>query len=122
MNNIEYVYLLTHIQTGKRYVGRTVCPEARERQHMTMLKNGKHPCAALQEDYDKDSRVTFQVIGCAEAIRQTPDLEKKVMVLLRTFDERYGYNFKDPAMMPHRIAVGLPIYGRRRGKALTKEM
>ena len=108
MKNKEYVYVLTHVKTEKKYVGRTAFPEMRKRLHFNSLKRGQHPCKELQADYNNiDHELKFEVVG--ENIRNGRefDTEKKLMVELKTYDERYGYNTNDWAMNPIRRANGL---------------
>lgn len=104
----EYVYILTHVPTGKKYVGRTSQPENRRISHYSSLNTGHHRCKALQNDYDKfGHELKFEVV--CENIRNGRlfDTEKKLMVALKTYDERYGYNINDWAMNPIRKAHGL---------------
>ena len=37
-----YVYVLTQINTGKKYVGRTANPKRRKADHMQALRGGYH--------------------------------------------------------------------------------
>lgn len=107
-NATEYVYVLTHVPTGKKYVGRTVHPELRKITHFSSLKTGKHSCKALQADYDKLGHdLKFEVIGKNVRNGREFDTEKKLMVELKTYDERYGYNTQDWAMNPIRKKNGL---------------
>lgn len=108
MESKEYVYVLTHIPTGKKYVGRTTHPEMRKTSHFSSLNTGKHQCKELQADYDNlGHELKFEIVG--ENIRNGRefDTEKKLMVKLKTYDERYGYNTSDWAMNPIRKANGL---------------
>lgn len=103
----EYVYVLTHLPTGKKYVGRTRHPKMRGQQHITAAKRGKHPCKALQADYNKyGGEFSYEVIG--ECPRERGfDREKQLMVQLKTYDEKFGYNTNDWAMNPIRKRQGL---------------
>lgn len=103
----NYVYVLTHIPTGKKYVGRTCHPELRKQQHITAAKRGKHPCKNLQADYDKYGGEFSYEIVC-ECPKEKPyDKEKQLMMELKTYDEKYGYNTNDWAMNPIRKKNGL---------------
>ena len=104
-----YVYVLTHIFTGKKYVGKTIEPEERVLTHMSALSRGIHINKAMQADFDKyhgDYRFSIveEVMG-----PKVYDAEKKWMRKLRTYDERYGYNFNDPGMIKTRIANHMPV-------------
>ena len=119
---IEYVYVLTHVATGKKYVGRTVHPEMRKSTHYSLLNTGHHKCKQLQSDYDNlGHELKFEIVG--ENIRdgRNFDTEKKLMVELKTYDERYGYNTNDWAMNPIRKAHGLSFKEGNR-KCKRKEM
>ena len=107
-NGKEVVYVLTQVATGKKYVGRTVNPENRKSIHYSLLRNGHHRCKALQDDYNNlGHELKFEVV--CENVRNGRqfDTEKKLMVMLKTYDERYGYNMSDWAMNPIRKAHGL---------------
>ncbi len=113
----EYVYVLTHIPTGKKYVGRTTHPESRRISHYSTLNTGHHQCKALQSDYDNfGHELKFEIV--CENIRDGRkfDTEKKLMVDLKTYDERYGYNTNDWAMNPIRKAHGLSYKASNRKK------
>lgn len=116
----EYVYVLTHVQTGKKYVGRTTHPELRRISHFSTLNTGHHSCKALQYDYDHHGHeLKFEVICENMRNGREFDTEKKMMVQLKTYDERYGYNTNDWAMNPIRKANGLP-YKESNHKGKTK--
>ena len=105
-----YVYVLTHIFTGKKYVGKTVDPEMRVIAHVSALTKGTHTNKAMQADFDKyhgDYRFSIveEVMG-----PKVYDAEKKWMRKLKTYDERYGYNYKDSAMALVRLKNRLPAY------------
>ena len=104
----DYVYIMTHVATGKKYVGRTRNTYLREKQHLLLLKSGKHPNKSMQMDYNKDPRMKFEVVGRMNSDRQRFDLEKQTMVAFCTYDERFGYNDRDIAMNPFRLLYGLP--------------
>lgn len=111
-----YVYVLTHIFTGKKYVGKTIEPEERVLAHMSALSRGIHINKAMQADFDKyhgDYRFSIveEVMG-----PKVYDAEKKWMRKLRTYDERYGYNFNDPGMIKTRIANHMPVKAEYKAK------
>ena len=108
-----YVYVLTHLNTGKKYVGRSKDPKKRCIQHMNDLIKGTHPNKAMQKDFDK-----YAGDYNLEVVEKEPQRfqdaqntnEKKWMKKLKTYDERYGYNDQDPAMVSVRLENGLPAY------------
>ena len=106
----EYVYVMTHLPTGKKYVGRTNNPQRRYAEHMNALTHGTHYNKHLQSDYNKyGGDYQFDVVcvetkGDREGFLQD---EKTLMRKLRTYNEKFGYNDKDPAMVIVRCAYGL---------------
>lgn len=48
------VYRLTHLPTGKTYIGMTSNFGSRKAQHLHLLRNGKHLTSALMDLYTKD--------------------------------------------------------------------
>ena len=103
------VYVLTHCGTGKKYVGMTEHPKEREKQHLRALKGNRHHCKSLQHDFNNDPRITFEIFeawegSAIEGFRR----EKEVMISLKTYDERYGYNNTDISMRVQRRRTGLP--------------
>ena len=58
-------YKIVNKETGEMYIGETVNMFARFLQHISMLYNGTHHCAALQEAFNKNKdidRFSFQPI------------------------------------------------------------
>lgn len=111
----EYVYVLTHLPTNKKYVGRTVNPQRRYMEHMNALVHGKHYNKHMQADYNKyGGDYQFDVV-CVETKADTEGFlqdEKTLMRKLKTYDERFGYNDKDPAMAFVRCIYDLPSHKR----------
>lgn len=106
----EYVYVLTHIPTGKKYVGRSKDPKRRCMSHMNALLSGYHTNKAMLADYQKyGGDYKFEIVSEEhDRIGRINSDEKQWMLKLRTYDERYGYNDKDNAMTASRIEHGLP--------------
>lgn len=113
----EYVYVLTHLATNKKYVGRTTDPERRCMEHLNALVHGKHYNKNMQADYNKyGGDYQFEVV-CVETKKHTDEFLQDEIVLmrkLRTYDERYGYNDKDPEVAFIRCIYGLPPHKRTR--------
>lgn len=111
-----YVYVLTHIYTGKKYVGKTIDPEKRVLDHMSALRRGVHPNKAMQADFDK-YHGDYRLAIVEEAFgHKAYRAEKKWMRKLMTYDERYGYNFNDPAMINTRIKNHMPVKAEYKAK------
>ena len=54
------VYQILNKQTGKRYIGESVIPNGRRKDHWTFLKGGKHYNPNLQQDYNKYGEDAFE--------------------------------------------------------------
>ena len=96
-----YVYVLTQINTGKKYVGRTTDPKTRQKRHMTALRGGYHNNKEMQADFDKyHGDYRFEVVGYDDHHNSTGfwSLEKQTMIRLKTYDTRYGYNSNDTSI------------------------
>ena len=104
----RYIYVLTHVKTGKKYVGVTFNPKERERRHRCALKGNYHECKDLQADYHDDPRLTFEVIAETEGNLEGFHLERDYILRLKTYDERIGYNNRDVRMRYARRRAGLP--------------
>jgi len=99
------VYMLKNLTNNKVYVGSTSAPlEFRIQQHMTQLAGGYHKNKDMQADYNKGHKFTACAIG-EKRLRSTEEMYW--MKVLRTYDERFGYNNRDLAMNPTRRALGL---------------
>jgi group I intron endonuclease len=66
-----YIYSITHIDSGKCYIGSTWNTKVRFRQHKRFLRKGIHHCAYLQRSWDKYGKDAFEF-----AIVHAQDIEK----------------------------------------------
>lgn len=55
----HFIYAITFLPTGKRYIGQTVDFRIRCYQHKTKLRNNKHWCAELQRDWNENGKSAF---------------------------------------------------------------
>lgn len=107
----EYIYVLTHIPTGKKYVGRSKQPKLRLKAHKNSLHRGNHPNKAMQADFNRfGGEYTFELVSVEIPFRaeSCESEEHRWMKKLKTYDERYGYNDKDSGMAHTRLKNGLP--------------
>lgn len=107
----EYVYAITCLMNGKRYIGSTRKPQTRKSQHFNDLKAHRHYNKALQKDFDMYGEFYFRFDVICEKhnhLSCTGSEEKKYIGLLRTYDERYGYNERDLLSYTFRKQAGLP--------------
>lgn len=61
---IEYIYTITHLSSGKLYVGRTNDPKGRRSHHFGLLRKNKHGNPKLQRAYNKygEEDFVFEVV------------------------------------------------------------
>ena len=108
-NETRYIYVLTQINTGKKYVGKTMNVERRIADHMNALMRGDHRNKAMQADFDKYHGDYNVSIVDTSGRRNACRTEKKWMIKLHTYDERYGYNNNDVMTIATRQANGMPV-------------
>lgn len=96
LQNKRYVYVIRNKANGKFYVGSSKDMRQRVLSHRRKLQEHKHPNKALQDDFDKygGNAFEFSVVGMVFGYGKDSE-ELKMMRVLRTNDERYGYNTKD---------------------------
>jgi group I intron endonuclease len=59
---LNAVYVITHVKSGKMYVGSTTHLYERHRKHRDLLRKGIHEIPELQAAYDDDPEIYFQTI------------------------------------------------------------
>lgn len=93
-----YVYSFMHIPTKRRYIGRTRHKETRERQHITALMANRHTNELMQNDYNFNGHeFRYEILETISSggLPEGHNREKYYMELFRTYDKRFGYNYKD---------------------------
>ena len=92
-----YIYLLRNKVTNRVYVGRTKHKELRFRQHINALSGSRHPNELMQEDFNLYGKESFEyeIVGEQENLRDE-SIEEKFIWKNKSYDKRYGYNYKDP--------------------------
>lgn len=95
---METIYLLRNTENGKVYVGRTSKFSSRKKLHINNLRANRHPNTMLQEDFNKygEKAFVFQPIFETKQNLTNTHLEQAFMVALKTYDNAFGYNLKDP--------------------------
>lgn len=105
----SYVYVLTYLPTGRKYVGKTSYYDdgkMRLHFHLYKLQNGIHTSKQFQRDYDcfggGNENFKFEYVDEMRWSEKFTmpyfDTEKRLMLKLKTYDDRYGYNSQDPSM------------------------
>lgn len=109
------VYAIQHNVTGRIYIGSTsVNVNERYRQHMGLLRSGKHSNKEMQRDfYEFGEDYTLFVIDKI-ADYEHRSLEQVWMEKLKTYDNRIGYNGNDPFFRNRKTEIipysdGFPI-------------
>ena len=102
-----YIYLIKCNTTGRGYVGRTQKFNQRVKWHFEMLRAGKHSVEEMQKDFDKygEGSFSFELLdtakpGDCEINNSGNSKEHKWQEALKTYDIRYGYNYKDTRFHP----------------------
>ena len=91
------VYFILLGASGRVYIGLSSNPKRRFEQHRYLLSVGKHPVEDMQADYDaSDSKyVTYGILD-EVATKSERFKEHKWQLQYRSYDRKYGYNYKDP--------------------------
>jgi hypothetical protein len=103
----EVIYVMEHIPTGKKYIGRTSkSAKQRAEQHLSALRGQRHHVRDMQDDYDKyGGNYSVTVLAVEKKRRShygcTPSTERTFMRDFKTYIRGVGYNCKD------RIAIAL---------------
>lgn len=93
----EIVYCIKHNKTGKEYIGRSGCYLRRIKEHMALLKKGKHTIEDMQSDYDKygeDYTITILDEITGGSYWET-SREFELMYEHESYIRGKGYNYKD---------------------------
>lgn len=89
------IYEITHIPTGRRYVGSSSDVMKRWKKHLWELQKGIHPVEDMQSDYDQlGGEYSFAIIG--QIADESEDHKEYDCMLDRYSNMRgHGYNYKD---------------------------
>lgn len=96
----KFIYKITCLKNNKSYIGRTSQPDLRISSHYSLLKCGKHKIENLQNDFDEfgEDAFSFEIIG---EDNFGLNIERKMQEILKTYDPKYGYNYKDQNWLSH---------------------
>lgn len=109
MRGYYYIYLIKCEANGRGYVGRSEQPAKRINYHFASLRSGRHVNEEMQKDFNLFGRDAFTYKILDSTIPADHELnnpknskEHKWQEALKTYDIRYGYNYKDPRFHPRR--------------------
>lgn len=89
------IYAIQNRVNQKIYIGCTENPKNRFKQHLSLLRHGRHTIEDMQEDYNKYGDV-FDLFLLEENIHYCDEhIEYKYMKEYRSCEREYGYNYKD---------------------------
>lgn len=89
------IYEITHLPTGRKYVGSSTDVMKRWKKHLWELQKGIHPVEAMQLDYDRFGKeYSFAIIGHI-ADESEDHKEYDCMVERQSNIKGFGYNYKD---------------------------
>lgn len=89
------IYKITHVPTGRVYVGSSNNPENRLKAHLSALRNGKHPVEDMQVDFEEfGENYDFSVIGQIKD-KSEDHKEYDYMLEFGSNIRGHGYNYKD---------------------------
>ena len=91
------IYCIRNNFTGRVYIGMTQNPQRRFEQHLSALRGRKHKNELMQEDFDTYGSVFSLEILDTDA-RCQEHAEQKWILKFKSYDKRYGYNYKDPSI------------------------
>lgn len=94
---MQYIYLIKNNITKRVYVGRSKSPQMRFKLHMNALKRNRHPVEIMQNDFNSygEKSFGFKIVDSTSNYTRK-GTEGKIMECLKTYDKKYGYNYKDP--------------------------
>lgn len=83
------IYRITNIESGKSYIGSTKNFLSRKRNHLILLRKGKHSNHSLQEDFEKIGREKF-LFEILEFVKNRDDLFSRESFWMSKFPILYN--------------------------------
>ena len=113
------VYLLYNTVTKKGYVGSSGNVSLRIKSHLSNLRCGHHPVEEMQSDFDEYGEHFVSFILDTASDYSEWHKERDWIRKLKTFDKRYGYNYKDNLIVPGRPSKRTKHFYEYQGKKIT---
>lgn len=92
---MHYLYLITNQKNNKNYIGQTINPEYRWRQHKAYANQQNSPQyihrAMAKHGIDN---FTFTLIATCLTLNDANETERVLIIQYKTQDKNYGYNIK----------------------------
>lgn len=89
------IYMITHLPTGRKYIGSSHNVEARIKKHLYALRKGTHPVEDMQADYDRfGEKYSYAIIGKIND-KSEDHKEYDCMMEFHSHLQSQGYNYKD---------------------------
>ena len=96
------IYAILNTVDQKQYVGSTINPVRRQKEHFRDLRAKRHYNRHLQNAFNKYGQAAFSWVVLQEADSNLLELEEEWIKKLQTTDGRFGYNVSDTPMSPMR--------------------
>ena len=95
------IYAIQHNVTKRLYIGCSVHPEKRIREHMSRLRLGKHGNVEFQKDYDLfGNDYSFYAIQKDVNFYKSFDREREWQSILKSNEVDTGYNLAKRESLP----------------------
>lgn len=90
---IGYIYNIINTMTNQRYVGQTIDIKRRKQEHLSNLKNNKHPNIKLQNSWNKYGENNFNFTYQSYEINSKDELNQLEILAIKYYDSyNNGFN------------------------------
>lgn len=90
------IYMVLHTTTGRMYIGSSKNAHHRFKQHLELLKYGKHHVEDMQNDYDGPGNYSLSILDKV-TLYEERNKEYEWMKKYNSHIRGIGYNYKDIA-------------------------
>lgn len=87
----SFIYVITNLINGKRYVGKTICPKQRWEEHKRKSLKPKYPISFAIRNYGKIN-FSFEVVDSLSSEEEAYRAETQWILLLCSNIKEFGYN------------------------------